>query len=216
MRLTRKALALTALFALTACDITHAPEPTAARAREGLRDGMQGGLGCSVGGILGSLLNFLAPASNAPALVTDTVRFYAVVGQDRHDSIYYRPATGQTDSVRFVYFDVPAGALVTDQNGDTLASGDSLQITMYLADSANMVVGYQPSGLQFSSSQPASMVLSYAWANPLTLPLMQSLLGIWYQESSGGNWFCAPSTVQIPAQTVTGSVGGFSVYASAY
>jgi hypothetical protein len=217
MSLTRRAFAAAALFALTACDMTHAPTATDANPRGGARgEGLLGDVGCAVGGVVGSLLNFLAPASNAPALVSDTVRFYAVVGQNRSDSIYYRPAQGQSDSVRFVYFDVPAGALVTNQNGDTLAQGDSLQITIYLADSANMVVGYQPSGLQFSGTQPASMVLSYHWANPLTLPLLQSLLGIWYQEQSGGNWFCAPSSVQIPAQTVTGSVNGFSVYASAY
>jgi hypothetical protein len=220
MPLTRKVFATAALvvpLALTACDITHAPTETDAGPRSGVRgEGLLGDLGCAVGGIAGSLLNFLAPATNAPGLVTDTVRFYAVVGQNRSDSIYYRPATGQSDSVRFVYFDVPAGALITNVNGDTLAQGDSLQITMYLADSANMSVGFQPSGLQFSSTQPASIVLSYAWANPLSLPMLQSLLGIWYQEQSGGNWFCAPSSVQIPAQTVTGSVNGFSVYASAY
>lgn len=211
MTLTRKTVATAALLALTACDMSHAP--TSAQTP---RDGLLGGLGCTVGGVLGSLLHFLAPASNAPALVSDTVKFYAVVGQDRSDSIYYRPASGQTDSVRFVKFDVPAGALVTNANGDTLAAGDSLQITMYLADSANMVVGFQPSGLTFSSTTPASMVLSYHWANPLTLPLLQALLGIWQQETPGGNWFCMPSTVQIPAQTVTGQIPGFSVYASAY
>jgi hypothetical protein len=211
MTLTRKALATAALLTLTACDMSHSP--TATPAANAPR---YGGLGCSVGGILGSLLNFLAPSSGAPALVSDTVRFYAVVGQDRHDSLYYHAAAGQTDSVRFAYFDVPSGALVTDQNGDTLASGDSLQITMYLADSAQMVVGFQPSGLTFSSSTPASLVLSYHWANPLSLPMLQSLLGIWRQETPTGNWFCEPSTVQIPAQTVTGQVPGFSVYATAY
>lgn len=215
MALTRKTLVAAATFgllALSACDSSHTPTA----ADRAPRNGLLGGLGCTVGGVLGSLLDFLAPASGAPALVTDTVRFYAVVGQDRNDSIYYRPASGQTDSVRFVKFDVPAGALVTDQNGDTLASGDSLQITMYLADSANMVVGFQPSGLTFSSSTPASMVLSYHWANPLSLPMLQSLLGIWQQETPGGNWFCMPSTVQIPAKTVTGQIPGFSVYATAY
>jgi hypothetical protein len=156
------------------------------------------------------------PASNAPGLVTDTVKFYAVVGQDRHDSIYYHHASGQTDSTRFAYFDVPAGALVTDQHGDTLASGDSLQITMYLADSSNMTVGFQPSGLVFNSSNKPTLVLSYHWANSLLLPLLQSLLGIWYQETPGGLWFPAASSVQIGAQTVTGRVPGFSVYASAY
>src|SRR5262249_8338764 len=118
--------------------------------------------------------------------------------------------------VRFAYFDVPAGALVTDQNGDTLAQGDSLLITMYLADSSHLKVGFQPSGLEFDSSNKPTLIVSYHWANPLSLPLLQSLLGMWYQETPGGLWFLAPSSVQIPAQTVTGRVHGFSVYASGY
>jgi hypothetical protein len=205
MAVTRKTVATAAaLLALTACDMSHTPT-TPAAAPVIHKDG-----------ILGSLLSFLMPASNAPGLVTDTVKFYAVVGQDRHDSIYYHAASGHSDSTRFAYFDVPAGALVTDQNGDTLAQGDSLLITMYLADSSHMTVGFQPSGLVFNSSNKPTLILSYHWANPLTLPLLQALLGIWYQETPGGLWFPAASSVQIPAQTVTGRCPGFSVYASAY
>lgn len=205
MSVTRQTLATgIALLALTACDVSRAPTAPATTSV------------IHKDGILESLLHFLAPASNAPGLVTDTVRFYAVVGQDRHDSIYYHAASGQSDSVRFAYFDVPAGALVTNQNGDTLAAGDSLQITMYLADSSRMMVGFQPSGLVFNSSHKPQLVLSYHWANPLTLPLLQSLLGMWYTDTPGGLWFLAPSSVNIPAQTVTGSVKGFSVYATSY
>jgi hypothetical protein len=204
MSVTRRTLATAAaLLTLSACDMSHSPTTPVTPASTIHK------------GILGSLLHFLLPASNAPGLVTDTVKFYAVVGQDRHDSIYYHAAAGHTDSTRFAYIDVPAGALVTDQYGDTLASGDSLQITMYLADSANMTVGFQPSGLVFHSSNRPTLVLSYHWANPLGL-LLQLLLGMWYQETPGGLWFPASSSVQIPAQTVTGRCPGFSVYASAY
>ena len=203
MAVARKTLATAAaLLALTACDMSHAPTtPSSVIHKDG---------------VLGSLLHFLAPASGAPGLVTDTVKFYAVVGQDRSDSIYYHPASGHSDSTRFVYFDVPSGALVKDQHGNTMNPGDSLQITMYLADSAHMTVGFQPSGLVFDSSHEPTLVVSYHWADPLTLPLLQSLLGIWYQETPGGLWFPASSSVNITAQTVTGQCPGFSVYASAY
>lgn len=204
MSVARKTLAIAAaVMAITSCDQSHSPT-TPAAASVIHKDG-----------ILGSLLHFLMPASNAPGLATDTVKFYAVVGQDRSASIWYHKASGQTDSTRWVNFDVPAGALVTDQYGDTLASGDSLQITMYLADSSNMVVGFQPSGLVFDSSNKPTLVMSYHWANVLSL-LLQGLLGIWYQDTPGGLWFPASSSVQIPAQTVTGRCPGFSVYASAY
>lgn len=206
MSVTRKTLTIAAaLLTLTACDMANTPAaPSAPSVSQIHKDG-----------ILGSLLHFLMPASNAPALATDTVKFYAVVGQERSASIWYHKASGQTDSTRWVNFDVPAGGLVTDQNGDTLSAGDSLQITMYLADSANMVVGFQPSGLVFDSSHRPTLVMSYHWANVLSL-LLQMLLGIWYQDTPGGLWYPASSTVQIPAQTVTGRCPGFSVYASAY
>jgi hypothetical protein len=206
MSVTRRTLATAAaLLTLSACDMSHTPTTPVAPASTIHKDG-----------ILGSLLHFLMPASNAPGLVTDTVKFYAVVGQDRHDSIYYHAASGHTDSTRFAYFDVPAGALVTDQHGDTLAPGDSLLITMYLADSSHMTVGFQPSGLVFDSSHQPTLVLSYHWANPLSM-LLQLLLGMWYQETPGGLWFAAPSSnVNILTQTVTGRCPGFSVYASAY
>ena len=206
MSVTRKTLAIAAaLTTLTACDMSHSPTTPAATTSQ-----------IHKSGILGSLLHFLMPASNAPALATDTVRLYAVVGQDRSASLWYHKASGATDSTRWVNFDVPSGALVTDQNGDTLSAGDSLQITMYLADSSNMVVGFQPSGLVFDSSHQPTLVQSYHWANPLLLPLLQSLLGMFNQETPGGLWYAVPSTVQIPAQTVTGRIPGFSVYASAY
>ena len=202
MSVTRKILTIAAgLVTLTSCEMATPPRTATSSIHKD--------------GILGSLLHFLMPASNAPALATDTVKFYAVVGQDRSASLWYHKASGQTDSTRWVNFDVPSGALVTDQNGDTLAAGDSLQITMYLADSSKMVVGFQPSGLVFNSSNKPTLVMSYHWANPLTL-LLQALLGIWYQDTPGGLWFPAASTVQIPAQTVTGRCPGFSVYASAY
>ena len=207
MSLTRKTLAIGVLFSLAACDQASAPTQPAATPTSVVRKD----------GILESLLHFLFPASNAPGLVSDAVRFYAVVGQDRHDSLQYHAAAGQSDSIRFAYFDVPSGALVTDQHGDTLAAGDSLQITMYLADSSRMMVGFQPTGLVFNASHQPQLVLSYHWADPLSLPLMQLLLGMYWTDDPGGLWFLAGgSSVQIPAQTVTGKVKGFSVYASSY
>jgi hypothetical protein len=204
MSVTRKTLTIAAaLLTLTACDMSRSPTTPAATST------------IHKDGVLGSLLHFLMPASNAPALATDTVKFYAVVGQERSASLWYHAASGQTDSTRWINFDVPAGALVTDQHGDTLAAGDSLQITMYLADSANMVVGFQPSGLVFNSSNKPTLVMSYHWASPLS-PLIQLLLGIWYQDTPGGLWFPTSSTVQIPAQTVTARCPGFSVYATSY
>src|ERR1700731_4383380 len=79
-----------------------------------------GGCGSSTApdpGVSESALHFLSPNPGAPVLVSDTVRFYAVAGQDRSAVLYYHAAAGQRDSVQFLAFDVPAGALVQQVDG---------------------------------------------------------------------------------------------------
>ncbi|HWZ60913.1 MAG TPA: hypothetical protein VNW46_18150 [Gemmatimonadaceae bacterium] len=177
--------------------------------------------GCSFstapnGGVPESSLHFLSPNPGAPSLVTDTVRFYAVAGQDRSASLYYHAVGGQTDSVQFLAFDVPAGALVQQPDGTPIATGDSLLITIAIADPTRLIVGFQPSGLVFHNGQPAALTLSYANADSGLTATGVSGLAMWSQEHAGDKWHKVPSNVNRSALTVTGRIGGFSVYATAY
>jgi hypothetical protein len=153
--------------------------------------------------VSGSSLHFLTPDSGAPGFTADTVRFYAVAGQDRSVSMYY------TDSTVLATFEVPANALA-------LPAGDSVLITVAIADSAQLVLGFQPSGLTFVNGHPALLTLSYAHAQNGVTPGIESKLAIWGQENPGGQWHKVPSSPNPPTQTVTGRISGFTVYATAY
>jgi hypothetical protein len=150
-----------------------------------------------------SALHFLTPDSGAPGFLVDTVRFYAVAGQDRSVSMYYQ------DSVAFMTFDVPANAL-------TLAAGDSVLITVAIADSSRLIVGFQPAGLVFANGHPAQLTLSYAHADKNLPPSAQSNLSLWRQENPGEPWHKVPSNNRSGSRTVMGRVDGFTVYATAY
>jgi hypothetical protein len=188
------ALGAFVVLALSACAGSTAPDP----------------------GVLESALHFLSPNPSAPMLVADTVRFYAVAGQDRNVSLYYRPNSGQQDSVRFLAFDVPAGALVQQADGTPIADGDSLLITIAVADPARLMVGFQPSGLVFGQGHPARLTLSFANADSSLTANGESALALWRQEHPGDKWHRVSSTVQKDSLTVTGRVDGFSIYVSAY
>jgi hypothetical protein len=171
--------------------------------------------GCSTAddppaGVPESALHFLTPDSGAPGFIVDTIRFYAVAGQDRSATMYYQ------DSTAFVTFDVPANALANNPDGSPIADGDSIPITVAIADSARLIVGFQPAGLVFASGHPALLTLSFAHATQHLSPGNESKLSLWREEQPGDPWHKVPSNTRQDLETVTGRVDGFTVYATAY
>lgn len=177
----RPVLTLAAALAIAGCGTTLAPDPVVPE----------------------SALHFLTPDSGAPGFLGDTVRFYAVAGQDRSVVIYYQ------DSVPFMTFDVPANALA-------MATGDSVLITVAIADSSRLIVGFQPAGLTFVNGHPAELTLSYAHAKHSVSPNNAPILSLWKQENPGEPWHKIVSNTRQDLQTVTGRIAGFTVYATAY
>lgn len=171
--------------------------------------------GCSTAddpdvGVPQSSLHFLTPDSNAPGFTADTIRFYAVAGQDRSATMYY------SDSTPFATFDVPANALVNNPDGSAIAPGDSIQVTVAIADSSNLIVGFQPAGLVFANGHPAQLTLSFAHASQHLSQGNELKLSLWREEHPGDPWHKIPSNTRQDLQTVTGRVQGFTVYATAY
>jgi hypothetical protein len=177
----RPGLTIVAALAIAGCGTTLAPDPVVPE----------------------SALHFLTPDSGAPGFLVDTVRFYAVAGQDRSVAIYYQ------DSVPFMTFDVPANAL-------DMATGDSVLITVAIADSTRLIVGFQPAGLAFANGHPAELTLSFAHAKNNLSPTNESSLSLWKQENPGEPWHKVTSNTRQDLQTVMGRVDGFTVYATAY
>ncbi|MGE0442375.1 MAG: hypothetical protein AB7L66_02170 [Gemmatimonadales bacterium] len=103
----------------------------------------------------GELQFFSAP--DAPPLSGTTVSFWAVKGADRRLTWYYQPAAGQHDSTEFVRFRVRSGSLLAAPDGTPYQPGDSVLITLSLADADRLIVDFQPSGLTFDPNQPAEL-----------------------------------------------------------
>ena len=181
MMIRRSVLTTVAALAIAGCGTALAPDPVVPEAA----------------------LHFLTTDSGAPGFVVDTVRFYAVAGQDRSVVLKYQ------DSVPFLTFDVPANALQMPTN-------DSLLITIAIADSSRLLVGFQPSGLMFASGHPAQLTLSYAHAHNGLSAANESKLSLWRHENPGEPWHKVSSQGRKDLRTVSGRVDGFTVYATAY
>src|SRR5258708_1677026 len=108
-----------------------------------------------------SELKLLSVPADAPPLATASVTFYAVKGKDATAEIWYRPRAGQRDSTRFLEFDLGGSTLDRRPDGTVIANGDSIRITVTVTDPTHLIVQFQPSGLTFSSKEPAHLRLSF-------------------------------------------------------
>lgn len=170
-------------------------------------------------------LHFLRPALNAPPLAASVVAFWAVRGQDREARIWYRPAIGQTDSSEFVEFKVPGAALLKRPDGTSIAAGDSVLITITVLDATRLIVGFEPSGLQFDPHVPARLKIRFAETDDdynedghvdATDESIKQQFSLWRQEAVGQPWFKVFSVVVEDLEEVEADITGFTSYAIAY
>jgi hypothetical protein len=163
--------------------------------------------------------------TGAPPLAGLSASFYAKLGEERGVAIYYHAEPSALDSVKFLDFRVPAGALMTSPDGRAYLPGDSVLISVTITDPDHMIVQFQPSGLKFSPQSPAALQLSFLQAdNDLNGDgvvnaqdsALKAQLSIWVQESAGGLWTQVSSTLSLDLEELTASIGGFSGYAAAY
>ncbi len=201
-----------ALGLLTACnsaDLLVSPDPVV----PSLAQSPESGLG------------FLNNAPGAPSFATTSVSFWAVKGKDRQASIYFRKRPGLTDSSEFVRFRVTKRSLVNRPNGTPIAAGDSILITITIADSARRIVSFAPAGLVFDSKRQAKLWIWSAESDPdvnhdgsvnsTDTNLLQSAR-IWRQEQVGLPWNSQATVVNLVTHQYTTEVGGFTRYAVAY
>jgi hypothetical protein len=171
-------------------------------------------------GVPASKLHFLTANASAPQIAELSVSFYGVNGQARSGTIYYHhddddESEGE-DSTPLVRLDLPAGALTTNPDGSPLAVGDSVLVTLSVLDTAHLQVDVEPAGLQFSSSTPAQLTMSYLEADSSVSEQDTAALAIWQQSTPGGTWVPLPSNVIPSKKQVTAHVQRRSVYATAY
>ena len=171
-----------------------------------------------------SQLNLLT-AINAPPVATPTVSFYAVKGKNADVDIWYRPRVGQRDSTKFMEFRLGGSTLDRRPDGTPIADGDSVRITVTVVDPVHFVLAFQPSGLTFTSNNPARLRMFFAEAGEdldhngrvdSDDDSVKQKLSIWRQEQPGLPWFKVASAVVRDQKRVDADLAGFTGYALAY
>jgi hypothetical protein len=167
-------------------------------------------------------LRLLAAPHSAPPLVTSQASFYAVKGRATGVDIWYRPAAGHTDSLKFLEFRVGSNSLDRRPDGTTIAAGDSVLISLTVTDPTHFIIEFQPSGLKFADADQPKLKISFAACGDdlnydgkvdATDAAMLSSLALWRQEGPFQPWFKLTSTVTGSVKEVNAQLGGFTGYA---
>ena len=170
--------------------------------------------------------NFLQLAPDAPAPAATSVSFWAKKGEDRRGEINFAAAPGALDTAEFVKFRVREGSLLARPDGTPFAMGDSIQITITVEDAQNMIFRFEPSGLRFSSSDPARLDLYYGKADhdfdddgsidDDDFLIEATKLAIWKQETPGGPWTKLGVIRDVEIDEIEANITSFTGYAIAF
>jgi hypothetical protein len=195
-------LTVAALVVSTACNDSTAPADSASRAPTDLR--------------------LLSAPPGTPPLVTTQVSFYAVKGKTAGADIWYHAASGRTDSLKFLEFRVGVGSLDKRPDGSVIAPGDSVLITVTVADPTHFLLDFQPSGLTFSATDQPTLKVSFAACGAdlnydgkvdAADQAILDALSFWRQEAPFQPWLKVGSTVNQTVREVNAQLGGFTGYA---
>jgi len=171
-------------------------------------------------------LNFTRPAPGAPALVTDSIGFWAHVGQDHEEHIYYLPRPEETSGKLCLRFRVRSGSLWRKPDGTPFAATDSIFISIKVIDLAKQIFDMQPSGLRFHPDDPADLQIKYAERdhdfnddgviNAADSTIESTELSVWRRELSGQPWVKQPSGVTVEFDEIETDILGFTHYVIAF
>ena len=170
-------------------------------------------------------LNFLRPAVDAPPLANPFLSFWAKRGVDREAFMYYQSRPGRSDSSVFMKFKVSASSLDRRPDGTAILMGDSVLITIRVADPARLILDFQPSGLRFSAANPADLKLDFSESShdfdgdgdeDADDSRAKAALRIWKQEAPGLPWVRLASVTEFALEELEADILGFTGYAIAY
>jgi len=168
-------------------------------------------------------LNVLARVS-APALVSNTVSFYAKKGENREAVLVYSGSSSGGGGAEFMRLKIDAKSLDRRPDGSAFAVGDSVLITA-TAVPGKVEVDFQPSGLRFSPANPAELKLRFAEAgddingdgkHDATDDALKLTLAMWAQESAGLPWLKLVTDLRLDTGDASAKLLGFTTYAIAY
>jgi len=171
-----------------------------------------------------SELHFMRFATNAPRILDTTVSFWAKKGQNAEIRLRYAPTSGG-ESEEFLRFEVPGDALDRRPDGSVIAQGDSILITVTVADLSQLIFEFQPAGLRFAPNRPARLKIEFSHGdgdldrNGLVDAAdlaLRATLGIWRREQPGQPWVQISDILKLELDEADADIFGFTTYALAY
>jgi hypothetical protein len=168
--------------------------------------------------------NILTQSPTAPRLATYQVSFWAKRGTQTTVSVNYRRRLGQWLPDPFLRFRIPINGLVAGAGGVPLARGDSVRITLTI-DTVSFNVDFQPSGVVFSTPNPAQLTIYYENASPdlngdgvvdASDQTLKEQLAIWFRGSKAAAWKQVWSKNDPSQEVVTAALYHFSQYGVAW
>ena len=105
-------------------------------------------------------LNVIRLPANAPPLFNDSVAFYARVGRDDEGVIYFKTASGGRGE-KFARLRIGKQTLLARPDGTPFGANDSVLVVMKVSDPKELLIEMRPSGLTFSSNDPAELKIEY-------------------------------------------------------
>jgi len=218
MRRSNLLISVAGLAAFVACIDATGPDP-GAQALDGLAPWVR-----HLNTEDGSQLNILAMADDSPRLEKYQATFKACKSKSQTLQIGYLPKPDVVAGL-FLELEVPRYSLHRWPNGAYIASWQCVWITATI-DPDNMVVKFEPEGLQFRSSRPATLRMWYTYAN-LDLngdgvvdhedeDIIDEDLALWRLPHDGGAWEKIGSVHYESAMQLKASLTRFSHYAVAH
>jgi hypothetical protein len=144
-----------------------------------------------------SQLHIVAQDTTAPAVLNDSVSFYAVAGQGRQVKMYYQGAAPGDTGETLLEFEIPGDGLQQKPDGTPFQAGDSILITIAVATPGRFEFTFGPTGLQFNPSSPARLKIVYGHCDhdfnndghvdPAD-STTQTLLDLWRRQTGDTLW----------------------------
>ena len=178
-------------------------------------------------------LNYLRLASNAPPLCADSAgaKFGKDPnGQDQEIALFFPVSGNLADCAGgatkdFLRLKLKSTSLLRYPDGNLIADGDSVFISVKWVGSDSILFDLQPTGLLFDPQDPAELKIEYGEASDDLNhdshvdgedSTIEQHLDIWRQERPGDDFIRVGTAKSEDAKEIEAKLNGFSRYAIAY
>ncbi len=201
----RLILGLTVLAGAAACSSSNAPNSVPPRPT--------------------SQLHLVIQDSTAPPLYTDTASLLVTAGQSGDVRIYYTNTTIGGPGEEFLRFEVAGDGLFRKPDGSAFQPGDTIRISIRVADPKKFQFEFQPAGLQFNPNDPARFRVEYLHADhdyngdgvvDAADSTIQGQLDIWKNDPPSTLWFKQGGVNFESLEEIEANILSFSQYAVAW